>query len=594
MPIKPVAGEIQAQPLNDNFSYLDFKTNNISKGAPSGVYTTLAELKSKFPTGNSNIYVISADGKWYYWNGVDWTAGGSYQSSGIPDKSITQNKAASILLGLPIFEFLTPPNIDTATKTLTFPSGRVRFGRTVKAISAQILDLTSTTWGSVFYNSNSGLFTYETSAHTGVVEADAFLVGSMDIATLTKIRLYFPFSVSIDGDYQNSYQIFENSIVYHAGVLRTVTNGTNIMLKIDSTVNTLYVYTLRGNQTFFLDQTEYLIPHNHSLVANVLTEKLEIVDTTAIRRGTHVAMIGNHNGLVKYSNIRIESVESDTSYSKYFRSKETRFNFQIDQDACLVGDEIWFFGGGARDFSAPGSINKVSKEMYKELGTTEHTLGHVNSVDFLNDTLLVHNGNATNNMAEISLFKNPVGKSSLNVDDDNNTLIKFHDGGKVLETAITDGAACFGENERIMYLFGFNTCIYKVLLGIGDNDLSDKTEDKSDLDSWGTFTAGKSAAEYNGTAKITDRFYGTRLGQIQGVTFRNGELHVLTGFVDILDNIIEFSNGAYRIKEKIGYAYTDSQNQKIDMEPESILFSSNKLIIGCRSHSDSFMVETEI
>ncbi len=591
------ADKIDLAQTNENIENLD--STKADKTALAQANASMAaNLATKVDKGGNEqvtLRMLSQEVKTAMTGGSVAVVGpNSVNTTNVIDKSITQRKAANVLLGVPIFEFFTPPNIDTASKTLTFPAGRVRFGTTIKAISAQTLDLTSTTWGSVFYNSNTGLFSYETSAHTGVVEADAFLVGSMDIATLTKIRLYFPFSVSIDGDYQNSYQIFENSIVYHAGVLRTVTSGTNIMLKIDSTVNTLYVYTLRGNQTFFLDQTEYLIPHNHSLVANVLTSKLEIVDTTTIRRGTHVTLIVNHNGLVKYSNVRIESAESGTSYSKYFRSKETRFDFQIDQDACLVGDEIWFFGGGSRDFSAPGIVNKVNKDTYEVIGTIEHTLGHANGIDFLNDTLLVHNGNAINNMAEISLFKNPVGKSSLNVDDDNNTLIKFHDGGKVLETAITDGAACFGENERIMYLFGFNTCIYKVLLGMGDNDLSDKTEDNSDLDSWGTFTAGKSATEYNGTAKIIDRFYGTRLGQLQGVTFRNGELHVLTGFKDILDNVIEFSNGAYRIKEKIGYAYTDSKNQKIDMEPESILFNSDKLIIGCRSHSDSFIVETEV
>ncbi|TXJ87486.1 hypothetical protein FSZ06_05705 [Enterococcus gallinarum] len=78
MPIQPVSGEIKAQPLNNNFSYLDSKTSNISKMIPSGTYATYADLKSSFPNGNSNIYVVSADGNWYYWDGANWVSGGSF------------------------------------------------------------------------------------------------------------------------------------------------------------------------------------------------------------------------------------------------------------------------------------------------------------------------------------------------------------------------------------------------------------------------------------------------------------------------------------------------------------------------------------
>lgn len=35
---------------------------------------------------------VDADGKWYYWNGSAWTAGGVYQSTGIASGSVTQDK----------------------------------------------------------------------------------------------------------------------------------------------------------------------------------------------------------------------------------------------------------------------------------------------------------------------------------------------------------------------------------------------------------------------------------------------------------------------------------------------------------------------
>ncbi|MGJ0996643.1 hypothetical protein ACR76W_13665 [Enterococcus casseliflavus] len=95
MPIQPVSGEIQARPLNDNFSYLDSKTNNISKGSPAGSYATLAALESAYPNGNGNMYVVSGDGKWYYWNGTSWVAGGTYQATQIADQSIVAQKIAA-------------------------------------------------------------------------------------------------------------------------------------------------------------------------------------------------------------------------------------------------------------------------------------------------------------------------------------------------------------------------------------------------------------------------------------------------------------------------------------------------------------------
>lgn len=88
MPIQPVSGEIKAQPLNDNFSYLESKTSNISKGAPSGTYASVAALRAAYPSGNTNIYVVTDDGNWYFWNGSQWTSGGKYQEKGIADKSI--------------------------------------------------------------------------------------------------------------------------------------------------------------------------------------------------------------------------------------------------------------------------------------------------------------------------------------------------------------------------------------------------------------------------------------------------------------------------------------------------------------------------
>lgn len=69
---------------------------NIGNASPKGAYATLTDLQTAFPTGANGVYVVQADGKWYYWNGTVWTVGGTYQSSGIADRGITDIKLDSM------------------------------------------------------------------------------------------------------------------------------------------------------------------------------------------------------------------------------------------------------------------------------------------------------------------------------------------------------------------------------------------------------------------------------------------------------------------------------------------------------------------
>ncbi|MCK1997962.1 BppU family phage baseplate upper protein [Psychrobacillus psychrodurans] len=84
--------EVSKIKIKADVSYVDTKVASIVSGSPKGTYSTLTALQTAFPTGNSNIYVVTADGKWYYWNSVSWVAGGIYQSTSVADKSISLSK----------------------------------------------------------------------------------------------------------------------------------------------------------------------------------------------------------------------------------------------------------------------------------------------------------------------------------------------------------------------------------------------------------------------------------------------------------------------------------------------------------------------
>jgi hypothetical protein len=81
---------------------------NIASGSPKGVYATLVDLQTAYPDGDTGIYVVVADGNWYYFNGASWDSGGTYQATGIADDSVTVDKTNFIALGKNIF------NKDTA------------------------------------------------------------------------------------------------------------------------------------------------------------------------------------------------------------------------------------------------------------------------------------------------------------------------------------------------------------------------------------------------------------------------------------------------------------------------------------------------
>ena len=78
--------------VNTQISIIDEKVTNATTGSPKGVYATLSDLETADPDHNY-IYVVTADGNWYYYNSTDseWTSGGTYQSTSIGDNEIDYN-----------------------------------------------------------------------------------------------------------------------------------------------------------------------------------------------------------------------------------------------------------------------------------------------------------------------------------------------------------------------------------------------------------------------------------------------------------------------------------------------------------------------
>lgn len=74
-------GEQFENDIDNRVASVENELSSVASGSPKGVYATLSALESAFPTGTTGIYVVLADGHWYYWNGSAWTDGGVYLSS---------------------------------------------------------------------------------------------------------------------------------------------------------------------------------------------------------------------------------------------------------------------------------------------------------------------------------------------------------------------------------------------------------------------------------------------------------------------------------------------------------------------------------
>ena len=82
--LNPVINTINHQIDNQNASIttLTDRVDGVASGSPAGVYATASALSTADPD-HSKIYVVEADGKWYFYDTTTsaWKAGGTYQST---------------------------------------------------------------------------------------------------------------------------------------------------------------------------------------------------------------------------------------------------------------------------------------------------------------------------------------------------------------------------------------------------------------------------------------------------------------------------------------------------------------------------------
>lgn len=181
---------------NTNVTLLQTQVSSMGSGSPKGAYATLSALQAAFPTGGTGTYVVSEDGNWYFWNGTAWTSGGTFQSTAIAGKSVSQDKTDFLTTGknlLDISKVTTGFYVDYNTGNLVANAGNkvtdyiVLEPSTTYTLSSQISkDLSQLAFFNISKTYVSGI------PNTGTQESVTFTTG----ASVYCMRLSIPVAVT--------------------------------------------------------------------------------------------------------------------------------------------------------------------------------------------------------------------------------------------------------------------------------------------------------------------------------------------------------------------------------------------------------------
>jgi glycerophosphoryl diester phosphodiesterase len=283
--------------------YVDTLTQSLASGSPKGTYATLAALQTAYPTGTTGIYVVVADGKWYYWSGSAWAIGGTYQSQGIVDRTVPIDKLDFVLRST---------NLIDETKSTTGFRINATTGLTVADAAYMVSDYTyikPNTIHSKYYVDSAGIVTavqhdiafYDASKN--YISGIAFGTGAQTFTTPTnaqyirvnygtggagkimliegntpptKYEAYFA-RIGIDDSVQSTSRTWSSNKILRTnldtsnlGVLKCFLNGT-VNNAIGSTPADTYSST--SNRAFL--QSKYMIPVPSS-TSKIITRNLSV------------------------------------------------------------------------------------------------------------------------------------------------------------------------------------------------------------------------------------------------------------------------------------------------------------------------------
>lgn len=282
------------------------KADAMASGSPKGVYATLALLQAAYPTGTTGAYLVTADGKWYYWNGTTWRAGGTYQSAGIAKGSVDSDviKTASLRADNTRFLKVNKNKFDKTDTMVGYYVDNVTGQLKASAgwtASGYMKITESTAWHFLWYN--GGLWGDSTSLYYTYYDVNYnFIAGYIGkvIDNVVPTGAVFIIVSGYDNRFQDSYYPMMVTDVVFNEVYTPVVGGSTPsvyypfsvsfdQLTLDTVqINNLIEYDNNANEKYFMKQnigrTIRSIARMGYYINNVKTPPQESIDGFKLAR----------------------------------------------------------------------------------------------------------------------------------------------------------------------------------------------------------------------------------------------------------------------------------------------------------------------
>jgi len=389
--------------------------------------------------------------------------------------------------------------------------------------------------------------------------------------------------------------------------------GTDVIVTVNSTL--IYLNN-KGTEKYVKSVATpitYVVSHNQMLIWNLDDNAVVVLGNNITRNKNNLVLFSNSTGLCLNGQFK------QYFWDFYNKCGKPKANFtekyEIVSNTCgsqgltVVGDEIWHFNASADDHSGTGDILRFNKN-FEQINTNLHNYGHCASADYnaSTDTLLTGNGTwDTTIYPRIDLTPNAVsytgGAWKSFVFGTDCISISFDTGTKHLGgtgSAYGTGAiACWGEADNIIYLATGQSSsprkIFKVLLGMGTNNLSDSTG--TDKTKWGTFLSDKTNLQYNGTAKILSEYTGTETLTYQGICYFDGHIYMSVGttFVRLLKIKLLENTNIFSVVDSYELPNYAVDGSRVTYEPEGVcILDDMYFLMGMVNVNESHLVKIPI
>ena len=519
-----------------------------------------------------------------------------------------------------MFSTLKPVNIDTTKKEITFPSGiSIWYSNHRYIISKeQKIKFDDYPVKAIYFNTKDKQFYSVIRSETMDVPDSYVLIGWVDTGVPQKSYMMGNYTVdghnTFDLKLNNQYnsqtiltglepiKIETNKIIFPKGFSIWSDNeryavtdaNTKLEVMMDRSRGNCYgVYFDRGTKTIEAVYHPDIPGYNKN-------NKILI---GCVDFGT--PEVGHFNGNFTWEGKSTNEGIKETSEG---RGKVIE-NFAADQGMTVIRDEIWVFRHSNDDHSTYGNIEVYDKDTFTHKGVIHHNLGHAGGADYCpeTDTLMETASNLTYGdviiQPEIILVPNISNKkvgSTINYNEEA-ISVKLHEVEDGVVTKHLGGTGIvwtFGESPYIAYGQSFiddktgsvmyDKCyFFKVILGTGDIDYSDS--EGNDSTKFGTFIPGKTANEYNGTAKLLKKYTAPYLGINQGICYHEGYIYLAVTTKYNVAEVVKLSlmeDGTIKEEKRFRCPSINRDNTSPGYEAEGCaILDGRYLIAGYRGHN---------